>query len=59
MLASYLAEIEFPFEAHVVEVGCGTGHVSRRLANCGTFLQVSSAKAVPAYHYLLKINIIS
>lgn len=33
MVATYLAEIEFPFKAHVVEVGCGTGPVSRRLAN--------------------------
>ena len=33
MLASYLSEIEFPSEARVVEIGCGTGPVSRRLAN--------------------------
>jgi ubiquinone/menaquinone biosynthesis C-methylase UbiE len=33
MLASYLSEIEFPSEACVVEIGCGTGPVSRRLAN--------------------------
>ena len=28
MLASYLSEIEFPSEARVVEIGCGTGPVS-------------------------------
>ena len=32
MLGSYLAEIKFPANARVIEVGCGTGPVSRRLA---------------------------
>src|SRR6516164_3192044 len=32
MLESYLTEIEFPPGARVVEVGCGTGPVARRLA---------------------------
>jgi ubiquinone/menaquinone biosynthesis C-methylase UbiE len=32
MLATYLAEIEFPAEAKVLEIGCGTGAVARRLA---------------------------
>ena len=32
MLASYLSEINFPPKARIVEVGCGTGPVSRRLA---------------------------
>jgi len=31
MLGSYLAEIKFPANARVIEVGCGTGPVSRRL----------------------------
>ena len=32
MLGSYLGEIKFPTDARVIEVGCGTGPVSRRLA---------------------------
>ena len=32
MLGSYLAEIKFPANARVIEIGCGTGPVSRRLA---------------------------
>ena len=32
MLESYLHEIQFPPAAKVVEVGCGTGPVARRLA---------------------------
>ena len=32
MLGSYLEEIEFPADARVIEIGCGTGPVSRRLA---------------------------
>ena len=32
MLASYLSEIDFSARAHVAEIGCGTGPVSRQLA---------------------------
>ena len=32
MLGSYLAEIKFPTNARVIEIGCGTGPVARRLA---------------------------
>lgn len=32
MLKSYLSEIAFPKEAHVLEIGCGTGAVTRTLA---------------------------
>lgn len=32
MLETYLAEIPFPADARVLEVGCGTGAVARRLA---------------------------
>ena len=32
MLESYLSEIEFPEYSHVVEIGCGTGGVTRTLA---------------------------
>ena len=33
MLDAYLAEIDFPENARVLEIGCGTGAVSRRLAS--------------------------
>lgn len=33
MLESYLANIEFPTEAKILEIGCGTGAVSRVLAS--------------------------
>ena len=33
MLGSYLGEIKFPTDARVIEIGCGTGPVARRLAN--------------------------
>jgi SAM-dependent methyltransferase len=33
MLKSYLSEITFPKEARVLEIGCGTGAVTRTLAN--------------------------
>ncbi len=32
MLGSYLEEIAFPTDARVIEIGCGTGPVARRLA---------------------------
>ncbi|MCH7736785.1 MAG: methyltransferase domain-containing protein [Chloroflexi bacterium] len=32
MLESYLAEVNFPVDARVIEIGCGTGPVARRLA---------------------------
>jgi ubiquinone/menaquinone biosynthesis C-methylase UbiE len=32
MLASYLSEIDFPTDARVIEIGCGTGGVTRTLA---------------------------
>src|SRR5687768_7233078 len=33
MLKSYLSEVTFPKEACVLEIGCGTGAVTRTLAN--------------------------
>jgi len=32
MLKSYLSDIEFPDKTHVLEIGCGTGAVTRTLA---------------------------
>ena len=40
MLGSYLEEIEFPANARVIEIGCGTGPVSRRLAAWPNVAQV-------------------
>jgi ubiquinone/menaquinone biosynthesis C-methylase UbiE len=48
MLGSYLAEINFPANARVIEVGCGTGPVSRRLAgwpNVGQVVGVDPSSA--------------
>ena len=48
MLGSYLAEIKFPANARVIEVGCGTGPVSRRLAgwpNVGQVVGVDPSSA--------------
>lgn len=50
MLTAYLAEIEFPEKANVLEIGCGTGAVTRALATwpgVGTVLGVDpSAKFI-------------
>ncbi len=40
MLGSYLEEIKFPANARVIEIGCGTGPVSRRLAAWPNVAQV-------------------
>ncbi len=40
MLGSYLREINFPISARVIEIGCGTGPVSRRLAGWPNVAQV-------------------
>jgi ubiquinone/menaquinone biosynthesis C-methylase UbiE len=40
MLEAYLSEIQFPPAAKVIEVGCGTGPVARRLATWPNVAQV-------------------
>ena len=48
MLGSYLAEIKFPINARVIEIGCGTGPVARRLAgwpNVGQVIGVDPCSA--------------
>ncbi|MBV8101781.1 MAG: class I SAM-dependent methyltransferase, partial [Verrucomicrobia bacterium] len=48
MLGSYLAQIKFPVNARVIEVGCGTGPVSRRLAgwpNVGQVVGIDPSSA--------------
>jgi ubiquinone/menaquinone biosynthesis C-methylase UbiE len=48
MLGSYLAEINFPANARVIEIGCGTGPVARRLAgwpNVGQIIGVDPSSA--------------
>ena len=32
MLTTYLSQIEFPLGAHILDVGCGTGALCRRLS---------------------------
>jgi len=49
MLRDYLAQISFPKEAHVLEVGCGTGPVCRILSeipNVGTVIGVDPSPAL-------------
>jgi SAM-dependent methyltransferase len=41
MLDAYLSEIEFPAAAQVLEIGCGTGAVSRALAQRPSVAQVT------------------
>jgi ubiquinone/menaquinone biosynthesis C-methylase UbiE len=47
ILESYLAEIEFPMNAQVLEVGCGTGAISRPLATWRDVAQVVGVDPSP------------
>ena len=47
MLDSYLSQIEFPNEAQVLEIGCGTGPVVRRLATWPNVGQVTGLDPSP------------
>ncbi len=49
MLGSYLAEIKFPANARVLEIGCGTGPVSRRLAAWPNVAQVVGIDPSPVF----------
>src|SRR5262245_11904584 len=49
MLATYLAEIEFPAEAKVLEIGCGTGAVVRRLATWPQVARVVGLDPSPVF----------
>lgn len=48
MLESYLSEIDFPDDARVIEVGCGTGAVARRLAALQKVAEVVGIDPSPA-----------
>jgi ubiquinone/menaquinone biosynthesis C-methylase UbiE len=51
MLESYLDEIDFPGNAHVLEIGCGTGAVTRRLAawpNVGSVVGIDPSNVLIA-----------
>jgi len=49
MLETYLAEIPFPPAARVLEVGCGTGAVARRLATWPGIAQVTGLDPSPIF----------
>jgi ubiquinone/menaquinone biosynthesis C-methylase UbiE len=49
MLKSYLAEIDFPLNARVLEVGCGTGAVTRQLATWPNVAQVIGIDPSPVF----------
>lgn len=49
MLDSYLAEIEFRANAKVLEIGCGTGPVSRRVATWRNVAQVIGIDPSPVF----------
>lgn len=54
MLESYLSEIDFPENSHVIEIGCGTGGVTRTLAN---WPKVKTATGVdPSEVFIAKAN---
>ncbi|MDD5285288.1 MAG: methyltransferase domain-containing protein [Desulfuromonadaceae bacterium] len=49
MLSTYLADIEFPDRAEVLDVGCGTGAVSRVLARCNGVGRVVGIDPSPVF----------
>src|SRR4051794_18241155 len=48
MLEAYLSEIEFPVDARVLEVGCGTGPVARVMATWPGVAEVVGVDPSPA-----------
>jgi arsenite methyltransferase len=57
MIASYLSEIEFPRNARVLEVGCGTGPICRALASVPNVAEVIGVD--PSEHLLAKARDLS
>lgn len=49
MLDSYLSEIEFPHAARVLEIGCGTGSVTRVLAGWPSVAEVVGIDPSPVF----------
>ena len=49
MLSAYLADIDFPVGAEVLDVGCGTGAVSRVLARCSEVGRVVGIDPSPVF----------
>ena len=47
MLRDYLSEIEFPADADVLEIGCGTGPVCRVLGNWPNVANVTGIDPSP------------
>jgi len=49
MLREYLSDIEFPDEANVLEIGCGTGAVTRTLAEWPRVAQATGVDPSPVF----------
>jgi ubiquinone/menaquinone biosynthesis C-methylase UbiE len=49
MWEAYLAEIDFPQDAHVLEIGCGTGAVSRIVAQRPSVAHVTGIDPSPVF----------
>jgi len=57
MIAAYLGEIDFPKNARVLEVGCGTGPICRMLASLPNVGEVTGVD--PSEHFLAKARELS
>ena len=55
MFHAYLSEIEFPSEAKVLEIGCGTGAVTRTLARWPRVAEVMG----PGLRYCISVFVTS
>src|SRR5262245_65052761 len=49
MLSAYVSEIDFPHDARVLDIGCGTGAVSRFLTRCPGVSEVVGVDPSPVF----------
>jgi SAM-dependent methyltransferase len=49
MLEAYLAQVPFPHDAHVLEIGCGTGAIARALARWPRVADVQAVDPSPVF----------